>query len=140
MTTSATAFGYGARVFQPIERNPNEGGGPIRRSPLLVAPANAGTFVQRSPHKMIPDPGRQDEPQLLTEKFLPDGRLVADHAFGAAEGVTPMRIAIYTGAFTLAGSIAGALLYPDARGRGAVGGGVIGLGGALLGVIGGTAR
>ena len=138
MTTSATSFGYGARVFQPIERNPNEGGGPIRRSPLVAAPANAGTFVQRSPHKMIPDPGRQDEPQLLTEKFLPDGRLVADHAFGAA--VPPMRIAIYTGAFALAGTIAGALLHPDARGRGAVAGGVIGLGSALFGVIGGTAR
>ena len=62
--------------------NPNEGGGPIRRTPLVAAAANAGNVVYRSPNAIVPDmqPGGAFEPKLWGEKFLPDGRIVPDNA------------------------------------------------------------
>jgi len=133
-----SSLGYGARVWQQIETNPNAGGGPIRRTPLIATPANAGNFIQRSPHKMIPDPGHIDEPQLLTQKFLPDGRLVADHAFGAP---LPQRtrVALFGGAMTLLGAGLGVWLagYGE-RGKGALTGGLIGLGASAIGALGGS--
>lgn len=127
----------GARAYEPIDDNPDSGGGPIRRSPLDVVRIDAGNFVQRSPHPMIPDPGRQDEPQLLTQKFLPDGRLVPDRALGAALPYRA-RVALYGGLFALAGAAAGAWVGgPGGRGKGAVTGGLVGLGASVLGALGG---
>ena len=139
MTTPATAFGYGARVYYPIETNPNEGGGPIRRTPLVAVRADAGRFVQRSPHKMLPDPGRIDEPQLLTEKFLPDGRLVPDHAMGAFP-VIPRRTryTLYGGVVTLALTGVGVLVGGrDHRAAGGLVGAVVGAAGSAVVSVGG---
>ncbi len=139
MTTTATAFGYGARVFQPIETDPNRGGGPIRRTPLVAVRAHAGRFVQRSPHKMIPDPGRIDEPQLLTEKFLPDGRLVPDHALGAFPPIPARtRYTLYGGVVTLALTGVGVLVGGrDHRAAGAMVGAFVGAAGSALVSLGG---
>jgi hypothetical protein len=85
------SLGYGARVRVPLETNPNAGGGPIRRSPLLVTRSNEGmppygypSMVMRTPHAVVPDmePGGAYEPQLWRSKFLPDGRIVRAGAMG----------------------------------------------------------
>lgn len=82
-------FGYGARVPYPIETNPNEGGGPIRRTPLVSVRMKppAGNMVYRTPHAVTPDmePGGAFEPRLWNEKFLWDGRLVPKTALGQAD-------------------------------------------------------
>lgn len=132
-------LGYGARVPYPIETNPNEGGGPIRRSPLVteIMPwPKAGNMVYRTPHAVVPDvePGGAFLPRLWKDKFLPDGRLVPMTALGGfgqaprfAEG------ALLYGA--LAGIVAGATaaaLCGKGRRLPAIGVGV--LGGALAGL------
>jgi hypothetical protein len=78
-------LGEGAGIRYPVPEdydNPNEGGGPIRRTPLTAARANAGNIIYRSPHAIVPDmePGGAFEPQLWSQKMLPDGRIVPDNA------------------------------------------------------------
>lgn len=88
-------LGYGARVYYPPEDNPNEGGGPIRRSPLVTTHSGDGMqphgypqMVLRTPHNVVYDtePGGAFLPELWSMKFLPDGRVVPAGALGAAGG------------------------------------------------------
>jgi hypothetical protein len=81
-------FGEGAQVRYAIPlnyNNPNEGGGPIRRTPLVAERIHAVTMVRRTPHQFAWDaePGGANEPQLWVDKFLPDGRIVQAAALGA---------------------------------------------------------
>lgn len=81
-------FGEGAQVRYDIPlnyNNPNEGGGPIRRTPLLAVRIDAGNTIYRTPHQVVRDaePGGAYEPQLWQDKFLPDGRIVPAGALGA---------------------------------------------------------
>jgi hypothetical protein len=84
-----------AGVFYPEETDPDVGGGPIRRSPLVTARSGDGTpphgwpqMVQRTPHQAVyePEPGGADYAWLARMKFLPDGRLVPAGALGDAFG------------------------------------------------------
>lgn len=150
-------LGEGATVRYAIPEdywNPNEGGGPIRRSSGVVTRQESGTgeYVRRTPHQVIWDagPGGAYEPHLWTSKFLPDGRVVpadasdrvisGDSALaGAFGGLRDYQIPsdyklaqhLALGGSALFGTILGASLRPGARLRG---GGL----GLLLGAIGGT--
>jgi hypothetical protein len=81
-------FGYGAQVRVSPDNNPDSGGGPLRRSPFRLVPADETVMVSRTPFPGAPDPESGwardpyfDEPR----KFLPDGRLVPAGALGAIE-------------------------------------------------------
>lgn len=68
----------GAMVVVPPDDNPDHGGGPIRKSPLLVARAHAGNTVYRTPNTNVreAEPGANWPQDLSQFMFLPDGRLV----------------------------------------------------------------
>src|SRR6185295_5500940 len=89
----ALAFLGNATVRVPEDNNPDHGGGPIRRSPLLTVRSGDGMppngwpqMVLRTPHQVVPDtePGGAVWPGLQYMKFLPDGRLVPANALGDA--------------------------------------------------------
>ena len=149
-------LGYGARTYYPIETNPNEGGGPIRRSPLVTTAANAGNMVYRTPHAVVPDvePGGAFEPQLWADKFLPDGRVVKASALGCGPGSPPgvkgcgdlgvsemphrTRVALFTAASgALGGGMGAALGRRGERLQGALWGTGIGLVMGVLASLGG---
>lgn len=142
-------LGYGARVFQEITNNPNAGGGPIRRSPLLAfRTRNDGDMVWRTPHAVVPDaePGGAAEPQLWTEKFLPDGRLVPQDALGAIgapEGLSyKTRVLLYVLTMGAVGAGVGAIVADrrGARMRESIVGAGIGIGLGALTALGGENR
>lgn len=83
----ASGLGYGARVYQAPEMDPNSENGPIRRaSGALVRVTDPPRMVQRSPHAVVRE-GESgavyNDPPVWEDKFLPDGRLVPMHALGA---------------------------------------------------------
>ncbi len=88
-------LGYGSgMVREPADTDPNSGGGPIRRSPLLTTRAGDGMppngwpqMVLRTPHNVVyePEPGGAAWPGIVYKKFLPDGRLVDGGALGYAD-------------------------------------------------------
>ena len=82
-------FGYSVR--EPADTSPDDGGGPIRRSPLVTTRSGDGMppngwpqMVLRTPHQVVYDaePGGAAYPGLQYMKFLPDGRLVRAGALG----------------------------------------------------------
>jgi hypothetical protein len=84
-----------ATVRSPINNDPDTGGGPIRRSPLVVARSGDGMpphgwpqMVLRTPHGVVPDEesGGAAYPWEEKMKFLPDGRMVPAGALGGALG------------------------------------------------------
>ena len=77
MLSSQLGAGYAIVPVLPND-NPDEGGGPIRRSPLLVLPAHAGNTVHRTPHNVVreAEAGAAWPGDLTKMMFLPDGRLV----------------------------------------------------------------
>lgn len=85
-------LGYGAQVRVPPDNNPDSGGGPLRRSPFRLVPANEVVMVSRTPFPGTPDPesGWARDPYFdEPKKFLPDGRIVPAGALGAAGDVCP---------------------------------------------------
>jgi len=85
-----------ATVYVPPEQLPDHGGGPIRRSPLLVTRSGDGMppygtpqMVLRTPHAVVPDAEPlATYPGVTRMKFLPDGRLVPGDALGAPLGLS----------------------------------------------------
>jgi len=134
------SLGEGAQVYYPIENNPNAGGGPIRRTPLVAERIHAVTMVRRTPHQFAWDaePGGAYEPQLWRDKFLPDGRIVRASALGVID--IPelqsrfINLAIWSvGGGALFGSLYGAVQAK--RGKRVRNAGLGGLFGALGGLL-----
>jgi hypothetical protein len=95
----ALAFLGNATVRVPEDNNPDHGGGPTRRSPLVVMPSGDGMppngwpqMVLRTPHQVVYDaePGGAAWPGLQYMKYLPDGRLVPANALGGAPATMEM--------------------------------------------------
>lgn len=139
--------------------NPNAGGGPISRTPLVAARANAGNVVYRSPNTIVLDaePGASDWSYLRNKIMLPDGRLVdadsepnppyeplpwstpLDSGLGAAPAPAPATTRavalVATGAL---GAVYGSMLTGRPRTMGIVAGGLLGMTFGLLAI--GAAR
>ena len=77
ISSSQLGAGY-ALVTVPPNNNPDTGGGPIRKSPLVALPAHAGNTIYRTPHLVVreAEPGANWPGDLTKMMFLPDGRLV----------------------------------------------------------------
>lgn len=108
---------------------PDNGGGPIRRSPLVTMPSGEGirsqssTIVNRTPTTASPwtEPGGARVPGIDHMKFLPDGRLVRAGALGGSLGgafdAEWREVWIFTGASAVGLAALGALTsYRPARG------------------------
>lgn len=97
MLQQSQNFGYGARVYQAPELDPNSENGPIRRASGALVPNNTEPprMVYRTPHAVVPDAESgavYEDPPVWQDKFLPDGRLVPMHALAGfgADAATPL--------------------------------------------------
>jgi hypothetical protein len=131
-----------ATVYVPIENDPRQSGGPIRRAPPNSVFVDEPGYVYRTPLAVVPDaePGGAYESFLYDMKFLPDGRLVSqtdrpnefagfwwpESEFGKAAVVAALGLG-------LTGAVVGAA--GAKRGRKALQGSVGALGGILLGAL-----
>jgi hypothetical protein len=145
MVTSSLGSGD-ALVYVPEETNPNEGGGPIRRSGLVTTRAGEGMppygpppMIWRTPHQVVPDgePGSDEHP-ARGMKFLPDGRLVPVDALGDVVEKYSDSATRWLDTFgALTGTVLGGLIgllvsRPGQRWKNAGIGSVIGLGGGVV--------
>lgn len=141
----------GIRYRSPEDyRNPNEGGGPIRRTPLVATRAHAGNMIYPSPHAIVPDaePGGGRDSWLWDKKMLPDGRIVPRGSTPnppyaplpwstALEGAPPSfsrtEFLVGLGGGAATGGVLGTVAFPEAR----VLGSLLGVAsGAAFGVLG----
>lgn len=124
MLRSQFGAGY-AIVPVPEDLNPDHGN-VIRRGSGKLVPAHGGNFVERTPNTLYRD-AESGEPFMYppnsTQRFLPDGRLVArdgiaeDGLFGtglAGPFDVPLPWLMFGGGFALS-AVAGAML--SKRGR-----------------------